>query len=121
MTPLIYGCFNVVNNNISMTSFMIQNATIPGMLMSVTDLEHGKSLYREAQGAATRLNHLLNTPVEQFNENDKVTLNQAKGTIRFDNISFDYSGPKVLDNISFDIPAKGLVLLLVQQAPEKVP
>ena len=56
--------------------------------------------------AVDRIGDILNSPVELQSQN-AITLNQVKGDIKIDNLSFKYNvdAPMVLNNISLDIKA----------------
>ena len=54
-----------------------------------------------------RLGDLMNAPIEPVMNPDKSSLPRLEGTIRFERVSFRYvpDGPRVLDEVSFDIPS----------------
>jgi len=107
--PLIYNCINVLSNNIGMTTFMIQNGTVPSILTASTGLEYGKSLYRDASAAANRLNTLMAVQPE-LNHGELTSQSNIKGDLIFDNISFEYnSDSPVLNQVNLNIPSTGKI------------
>ena len=60
--------------------------------------------FQQALLSVDRLGDILNTPKEQENDN-AITLNEIKGGVKFDNISFKYSpnSPIVLQNFSLEV------------------
>ncbi|MCJ8270305.1 MAG: ABC transporter ATP-binding protein/permease, partial [Psychrosphaera sp.] len=101
MGPLIYGCVNVFKGTIGMTQFMIQNGIAPSLLVATTGLEYSKSLYRDAEAAATRINKLLSTVPEVSKPSNEVPFEVVRAELKFDNISFGYTDQLVLNDISF--------------------
>ena len=60
--------------------------------------------FQQALLSVDRLGDILNTPKEQENDN-AITLNEIKGGVKFDNVSFKYSpnSPIVLQNFSLEV------------------
>ena len=60
--------------------------------------------FQQALLSVDRLGDILNTPKEQENGN-AITLNEIKGEVKFDNVSFKYSpnSPTVLQNFSLEV------------------
>ena len=60
--------------------------------------------FQQALLSVDRLGDILNTPKEQENDN-AITLNEIKGGVKFDNVSFKYSpnSPTVLQNFSLEV------------------
>lgn len=60
--------------------------------------------FQQALLSVDRLGDILNTPKEQENGN-AITLNEIKGGVKFDNVSFKYSpnSPTVLQNFSLEV------------------
>lgn len=60
--------------------------------------------FQQALLSVDRLGDILNTPKEQENDN-AITLNEIRGGVKFDNVSFKYSpnSPTVLQNFSLEV------------------
>ena len=60
--------------------------------------------FQQALLSVDRLGDILNTPKEQENDS-AITLNEIKGGVKFDNVSFKYSpnSPTVLQNFSLEV------------------
>ena len=60
--------------------------------------------FQQALLSVDRLGDILNTPKEQENDS-AITLNEIKGEVKFDNVSFKYSpnSPTVLQNFSLEV------------------
>ncbi|MCG7534089.1 ABC transporter ATP-binding protein/permease [Pseudoalteromonas sp. OOF1S-7] len=105
MGPVVYGCMNVLRGGIGTTEFMVQIGIAPSILNSATGLEYGKSLYRDAKAAATRLSAVLSIEPEMISRDDQQPLTVGVGGIEFSNIHFGYDQHKVIKGVSFEVMA----------------
>ncbi|NMB43816.1 MAG: ABC transporter ATP-binding protein, partial [Clostridiales bacterium] len=63
--------------------------------------------------AAERIFEIMDTPVEIFSSDDAIVLEDIKGDVRFENVTFSYDDKtKVLDNVSFHVkPGETIALV----------
>jgi ABC-type multidrug transport system fused ATPase/permease subunit len=96
--------------------------TIGGLVFLINMIERGYSnIYRlgriyqritDAKEPVDSLTTLMATTSSVQNRNDALLVKQIDGDITFKNVSFSYNKKKVLENISFSIPAGSFTALV---------
>ena len=108
-----YGGYLVINNEISLGAglFVFANllhefANQVGQITNITNTIQASLI------AAERVFEVVDAPVEITSPDDPVPLGRARGSVRLDDVSFEYvPGRRVLENISFEAPAGSTVAI----------
>ena len=109
MGVLLVGGINVINGNISLgllTMFIQYSSNIVWPMENI-----GWMVNSLAAGIASnkKINRILAEKPEINNDANPVVIDNPKGNLRFENVSFDMHDSRILENISFDLP-KGKTL-----------
>lgn len=117
---IIIGCILLIKNNIETsifyTCFLYKNHTF-NLVNEFGDLRYKLA---ECEICAERLEKFINPKEEIVDNYGTKNLNNYKGDIKFENVSFSYSDNlNVLDNITFDIKAKSTVALVGESGSGK--
>jgi subfamily B ATP-binding cassette protein MsbA len=107
------GGYKIINDQLK-TGELISFMLFIGFLVApIVQMSNIGTQLTEAFAGLDRTEELLNTPVEDDGIARTITMNDIKGDIIFDDVSFAYEeGKEVLSNINFSAPA-GTVTALV--------
>jgi subfamily B ATP-binding cassette protein MsbA len=102
------GYFNLsAGDFLQFTMFMVF------MIAPIVQMSNIGSQLTEAFAGLDRTEELMNMPVEDDGNVRTIKIDQIKGDIVFDNVSFEYEeGKPVLKNISFNAPAGSVTALV---------
>ncbi len=84
-------------------NLLVQPIRMLGMLVNT---------WARAASAGQRLFEVLDAESPVKERPDAVTLENPKGHVEFDNVSFGYTGQRIISNVSLDVPAGAVVALL---------
>ena len=105
MVPVIYSAFQVMTERQSFTSFSIQSAFLPSLIMATQGIHGEITLFQSAKHAFQRFNELKSIEPTILNDKLGLTAHKIKGELVLENISFGYQDDKaVIRNISMTIP-----------------
>lgn len=83
------------------------------MVAPIVQMSNIGSQLTEALAGLDRTEELMNMTAEEDNENRTIALENVKGEINFDDVSFAYeAGKQVLHNINFKVPAGSVTALV---------
>lgn len=107
------GIMQVLNNNITLGSFMAFTTMAGYFTDPVSRLVSLQLQIQEAQISMKRLTEILDYETEQMDKEHYETLEHMRGDVEFHNITFRYGARRpVLENISFTIPQGKKVALV---------
>lgn len=104
--PLFYGTFGLVKGTLSMTRFMVQMYFAPQMLTAAADVDQTIASYHNALQAAIRCSALLDVQSHIVNGTVPLPVDEVRGSLTFNNISFGYGENRVFDNVNLNILPK---------------
>ena len=84
-------------------SLLVQPIRMLGMLVNT---------WARAASAGQRLFEVLDAESPVKERPDAVTIENPKGHVEFDNVSFGYTGQRIISNVSLDVPTGSVVALL---------
>ena len=84
-------------------SLLVQPIRMLGMLVNT---------WARAASAGQRLFEVLDAESPVKERPDAVTIENPKGHVEFDNVSFGYTGQRIISNVSLDVPAGSVIALL---------
>ncbi|ARV14746.1 ABC transporter ATP-binding protein [Polaribacter sp. SA4-12] len=83
------------------------------MVAPIVQMSNIGSQLTEALAGLDRTEELMNMPAEEDDENRNIVLEDLKGEIIFDDVSFAYEeGKEVLNNINFKVPSGSVTALV---------
>jgi ATP-binding cassette subfamily B protein len=108
---ILYGGIQVVNSTMTVGNFVQFLSFLS--LVSVALLQLGTiyQRYQQTMGALYRVTPLLQ-PANIFSPADAVALKEPRGDIRFEHVSVEVEGHKLLNDVSLDIPAGKVVAIV---------
>ena len=104
--PLFYGSFNLAKGTLSITQFMLQMYFAPQLLTAATGVDQTFSSYQDALQAAKRCSALLDVQAHIVSGSVPMPLDDVRGSLTFNNISFAYGENRVFQDVDLHIPAK---------------
>jgi ATP-binding cassette subfamily B multidrug efflux pump len=108
---VLFGGVLTLNGDLSLgdfTSFLIYLAMITTVLLQIGTVYQR---YQQTRGALVRLTPLLQ-PAEIASKPEAMPVPNVRGDIRFENVSIELAGTKLLDSISLHIPPGQTVALV---------
>ena len=84
-------------------SLLVQPIRMLGMLVNT---------WARAASAGQRLFEVLDAESPVKERPDAVVIENPKGHVEFDNVSFGYTGQRIISNVSLDVPAGSVIALL---------
>jgi len=107
------GGYYMINNSMTSGEFLFFTLILGFMIAPIVQMSNIGSQLTEALAGLDRTEELMNMTAEEDDEERTVILEDVKGDILFDNVSFSYDeGKEVLHHINFHAP-KGSVTALV--------
>ncbi len=108
---LYFGAMAVVQGDLSvgqLVAFNMLAGRVTGPILRLAQLWND---FQQARISIDRLGDILNSPTEPTYNPNRSTLNQIKGHIRFDQVTFRYriDGPEILRRVNLDIRAGQVV------------
>ncbi|MEG3436918.1 ABC transporter ATP-binding protein [Pannus brasiliensis CCIBt3594] len=103
---LLFGGMSVANGKLAVGTYSVLVFLTQRLLWPLTRLGQTLDLYQRAMASTNRVMDLLDTPIAIHSGAISLPVNQIRGEIDLDNVSFAYSnGYPVLKDLSLHIPA----------------
>jgi ATP-binding cassette subfamily B protein len=110
---MLYGGMEVVAGNLAVGTYSMLVFITQRLLWPLTRLGETMDLYQRAMASTTRVMNLLDTPIAMHSGDISLPINQVKGELVFENVTFAYQGREpVIQNLSFQIPAGKTVAIV---------
>lgn len=110
---LLYGGMEVVAGNLAVGTYSMLVFITQRLLWPLTRLGETMDLYQRAMASTTRVMNLLDTPIAMHSGDISLPINQVKGELVFENVTFAYQGREpVIQNLSLQIPAGKTVAIV---------
>ena len=107
------GGYKIMVGELTVGDFLSFTFLLGLMIAPIVQMSNIGSQLTEAFAGLDRTEELMNMEAEEDNEERVIELDEIKGDIKFEKVSFSYdAGKEVLNEISFDVP-KGTVTALV--------
>ena len=107
------GGYKIMTGELTVGDFLSFTLLLGFMIAPIVQMSNIGSQLTEALAGLDRTEELMNMEAEEDDIERTIQLNDIKGDIKFDKVSFSYDeGKEVLNDISFDVP-KGTVTALV--------
>jgi len=107
------GGYKIMTGELTVGDFLSFTFLLGLMIAPIVQMSNIGSQLTEAFAGLDRTEELMNMEAEEDDEERTIELNEIKGDIQFEKVSFSYNeGKEVLNEISFDVP-KGTVTALV--------
>ena len=107
------GGYYMMEETMTVGQFLFFTLILGFMIAPIVQMSNIGSQLTEALAGLDRTEELMNMTAEEDDENRNIQLNNIKGDLVFDDVSFSYDeGKEVLHNISFNAP-EGSVTALV--------
>jgi subfamily B ATP-binding cassette protein MsbA len=107
------GGYYMMEGTMTVGEFLFFTLILGFMIAPIVQMSNIGSQLTEALAGLDRTEELMNMTAEEEDENRTIHLNNIKGDLVFDDVSFSYEeGKEVLHNISFNAP-EGSVTALV--------
>lgn len=110
---MLYGGMEVVAGNLAVGTYSMLVFITQRLLWPLTRLGETMDLYQRAMASTTRVMNLLDTPIAMHSGDISLPINQVKGELVFENVTFAYQGREaVIQNLSLQIPAGKTVAIV---------
>ncbi|MFT4576737.1 MAG: ABC-type multidrug transport system fused ATPase/permease subunit [Polaribacter sp.] len=107
------GGYKIMTGELTVGDFLSFTLLLGFMIAPIVQMSNIGSQLTEALAGLDRTEELMNMEAEEDDIERTIQLNDIKGDIKFDKVSFSYDeGKEVLNDISFNVP-KGTVTALV--------
>ncbi|MHA7944414.1 ABC transporter ATP-binding protein [Formosa sp. 3Alg 14/1] len=107
------GGYKIMQGELTIGDFMFFTLLLGFMIAPIVQMSNIGSQLTEALAGLDRTEELMNMEAEDDNENRNVDIENMKGDLVFNDVSFAYEeGKNVLHNISFDAPSGSVTALV---------
>ena len=107
------GGYYMIQGTMTFGEFIKFTFLLAFMVAPIVQMSNIGSQLTEALAGLDRTEELMNMAAEEDDENRTVVLEDIKGEIIFDDVSFEYEeGKEVLNNISFKVPSGSVTALV---------
>jgi subfamily B ATP-binding cassette protein MsbA len=107
------GGYQIMQGQMTFGDFLAFTLYLGFMIAPIVQMSNIGSQLTEAFAGLDRTEEIMNMPLESDDKKRTVQLEDIKGDIRFENVSFAYeSGKDVVKGISFDAPAGSVTALV---------
>jgi len=107
------GGYYMIQNEMTTGDFLFFTLVLGFMIAPIIQMSNIGSQLTEALAGLDRTEELMNLAAEEDDENRTIELQNFKGEIEFNNVSFEYEeGKPVLHNIVFKAPSGSVVALV---------
>lgn len=105
VATLVYGGWMALHGEIAVGSYSVLVYLTQRLLWPLTGLAEIADLYQRSMASIDRVLKLLHTPIGISYQGEVLDRSSVKGTVRFENIHFNYGEQPTLVNIDVKIPA----------------
>lgn len=116
VVSLLVGGVRVAHQEMELSNLVSMMLLAMNLLIPVGDLFNGSVELQRALGALGRIASTLELPAEERDELEPATAETPSGNtlfaLEFRNVRFSYDERKVLDDVTFSVPAHGHVALV---------
>ncbi|WP_297804347.1 ABC transporter ATP-binding protein [uncultured Polaribacter sp.] len=107
------GGYYMIQGTMTFGDFIQFTFLLAFMVAPIVQMSNIGSQLTEALAGLDRTEELMNMPAEEDNEERTIVLQNLKGEIVFDDVSFAYQeGKEVLNNINFKVPSGSVTALV---------
>ena len=107
------GGYYMIQGTMTFGDFIQFTFLLAFMVAPIVQMSNIGSQLTEALAGLDRTEELMNLPAEEDNEERTIVLQNLKGEIVFDDVSFAYQeGKEVLNNINFKVPSGSVTALV---------
>ncbi|MDP5104746.1 MAG: ABC transporter ATP-binding protein/permease [Polaribacter sp.] len=107
------GGYKIMTGELSTGDFLSFTLLLGFMIAPIVQMSNIGSQLTEALAGLDRTEELMNMAAEEDDENRTIVLENVKGEIVFDDVSFAYEeGKEVINNISFSVPSGSVTALV---------
>jgi len=107
------GGYYMMEGTMTVGEFLFFTLILGFMIAPIVQMSNIGSQLTEALAGLDRTEELMNMTAEEDNENRNIQLNNIKGDLVFEDVSFSYDeGKEVLHNINFQAPAGSVTALV---------
>jgi ABC-type multidrug transport system fused ATPase/permease subunit len=107
------GGYKIMTGELTVGDFLSFTLLLGFMIAPIVQMSNIGSQLTEALAGLDRTEELMNMEAEEDNENRTIVLDDLKGEIIFDDVSFAYEkGKEVINNISFKVPSGSVTALV---------
>lgn len=107
------GGYYMIQETMTAGEFLFFTLILGFMIAPIVQMSNIGSQLTEALAGLDRTEELMNKAAEEEDENRIIELQNTKGELIFDNVSFAYQeGKEVLHNINFKVPAGSVTALV---------
>lgn len=103
LAVLYWGGIAVIDNELTLGSLVAFFVYLNMLLWPIMAVGWVVSLYQRGTASLSRLNEILNTPPEIYNESPNLHRGPMRGKIEFRKLSFAYADRVILDSISLTV------------------
>ncbi len=107
------GGYMIINNQMTFGDFLSFTIYLGFLIAPIVQMSNIGSQLTEAFAGLDRTEELMNMPIEDDGSVRTIKMNEIKGDIEFNNVSFAYEeGKPVLKNINFSAPSGSVTALV---------
>ncbi|MDX6746326.1 ABC transporter ATP-binding protein [Polaribacter sp. PL03] len=107
------GGYYMMQGTMTFGDFIQFTFLLAFMVAPIVQMSNIGSQLTEALAGLDRTEELMNMPAEEDDEERDVVLDDIKGEVIFDNVSFEYEkGKEVIKNINFSVPSGSVTALV---------
>ena len=110
---LIVGGLHVLDGTLTLGSLLVVIAYLAAVYDPLSAIAHSTGSLQQAVASARRVRSIFELTPEVLDDPEGIDASDIVGRVRFDNVSFSYSGARtVLDSVSFEAGPGELVALV---------
>ena len=107
------GGYKIMTGELTVGNFLSFTLLLGFMIAPIVQMSNIGSQLTEALAGLDRTEELMNMPAEKDDPQRSIVIENMKGTLVFDDVSFFYeAGKDVLNNISFEVPSGSVTALV---------
>ena len=107
------GGYKIMTGELTVGDFLSFTLLLGFMIAPIVQMSNIGSQLTEALAGLDRTEELMNMPAEEDDPQRSIVIENMKGTLVFDDVSFSYeAGKDVLNNISFQVPSGSVTALV---------
>jgi len=107
------GGYKIMTGELTVGDFLSFTLLLGFMIAPIVQMSNIGSQLTEALAGLDRTEELMNMPAEKDDPQRSIVIENMKGTLVFDDVSFFYeAGKDVLNNISFQVPSGSVTALV---------